>query len=792
MHTEWDLTQEIRQTAMALGADLVGIASVDRYAEAPLRLAPTGHLPDARAVVVIAIHHPDACVELGGEPTPHDQGPYAIQGVMNAKLDHIAFRLARLLEGHGHQSIAVPVTNVWRFRPYKGDDNCFTPDLSNIHAGAAAGLGQIGWSGLLVTPEFGPRQRLCCVVTAARLAADPLYDGPPLCDRCDACVTHCPTGALSEESSGELIVRIGDTEHRYCNKNKWRCAWAEHFGLSIDLPLPSTIDEHTVLDTLAAHGRRGGAFGSCLRFCMPSHLRVADPAYSRAPRRRRITAPRLDLGDDDKVATVVDRRATEAAIATAFSGGADMVGVVTGTQLPAEDMKLTEFLPDAEAAVVFGIGYAASLCRGADSQAPGREAAAALSDRMGFAELAIARGLEDCGYSALPHTEVCADLLAAAAGLGKPGADGGLETPEYGARQMLGCVITSAPLRPTARKRERHAGAHRMGSAKLATELIRELRYRGADLVGIVPAARVAKLAAAWRSVADEEPFDVEVRDAGPSHGAVKPVIERTGQEVFKEPQHHLPAAASVLVIGVHHPTESLARAGEPPSEAVGPYAAAAYQTRRELGYLAIDAVRLLDRAGYEAAISTDLTGSATVVASPRGPQPDARANRFAAVAAGLGHVGWHGAVITPQYGVTQRFIAVVTDAVLPPTSVADLAHLCTECDRPCVRACPVGALSPGERVQLECDGVVHQFGCLDVLRCDWAKRYALVGAAGPAYMGSTTDIAPPEGAITPEDIARALEQQDPLQKHWTCILEGCLKACHLWLRDWGKAGTRA
>jgi len=32
MHTEWDLTQEIRQTAMALGADLVGIASVDRYA----------------------------------------------------------------------------------------------------------------------------------------------------------------------------------------------------------------------------------------------------------------------------------------------------------------------------------------------------------------------------------------------------------------------------------------------------------------------------------------------------------------------------------------------------------------------------------------------------------------------------------------------------------------------------------------------------------------------------------------------------------------------------------------
>jgi epoxyqueuosine reductase len=49
-----ELSLEIKALAKEQGAHLVGIASVDRFAEAPRGHHPTDLLPDARSVVVIA------------------------------------------------------------------------------------------------------------------------------------------------------------------------------------------------------------------------------------------------------------------------------------------------------------------------------------------------------------------------------------------------------------------------------------------------------------------------------------------------------------------------------------------------------------------------------------------------------------------------------------------------------------------------------------------------------------------------------------------------------------------
>ena len=82
-----ELTDRVKNLAIELGADLVGVAPVERFKNAPLRMSPKGLLPGARSVVVAAIHHPDACIELDGEPTAHDMGPYRLQStVMNPAL----------------------------------------------------------------------------------------------------------------------------------------------------------------------------------------------------------------------------------------------------------------------------------------------------------------------------------------------------------------------------------------------------------------------------------------------------------------------------------------------------------------------------------------------------------------------------------------------------------------------------------------------------------------------------------------------------------------------------------
>ncbi|HIE51236.1 MAG TPA: hypothetical protein EYP85_05715, partial [Armatimonadetes bacterium] len=632
------LTSRLKARALELGADLVGIAAVERYEHAPPQMTPTAHLPSAQAVVVIAIHHPDAAIELGGEPTPHDQGPYAIQGTMNDKLEHISFWLARLLEAEGHRVVALPATNVWRFRPYKDNPTPFAPDLSNIHAAAAAGLGEIGWSGLLLTPEFGPRQRFCCLVTDAPLEPSPLYSGPPLCDRCHVCVQVCPTEAFTQEVAGESVVRIGERTFTYANKNKWRCAWAEHFGLHLDLPKPEKIDEQVILATLAKHGRYAGEMGSCLRYCLPPHLRVKDPAYTRVWRRRR---PGLEVGEPEARdgEPGLDRRTTEQVKRLAFESGADLVAIARREQFETTDLR--DYLPDARSVVVFAAHYPETLAHPDDPAWPSERVGAVLQRKLDFLQLDLCRLLEERGYSALPKSGFPEEVAAEVAGLAEREASGRLRTPEYGLRQQTACVLTSAPLAP-GRWAGRPARLPRPTApqdwAAATEELAGFLRQRGADLVGVAPVERFDSLVEGLRLVIDEEALGLEVRDAGGPHGPVIPQIE-LGEARVLHPNDHLPGARTVLVLGLHYPAQNLVRATEPPAEAAGPYAYATYQTLRELEMLAHEAMRYLEAWGCRAVPTADLLGTASVVASPRGYLPDATANALAAVAAGLGEL---------------------------------------------------------------------------------------------------------------------------------------------------------
>lgn len=161
-----NLTKEIKECAEKLGADLIGIAPVGRFKNAPLKMSPKGLLPEAESVIVVAIHLLDASVELSGEPTPQDMRSYNfLGGVVSSRLDDISFLLARFLEDKGFKVLPISTSNIWRYHAYKNLKIDFAPDLNHRFAAAAAGLGEIGWSGLLLTPEFGPRVRLVSVVT---------------------------------------------------------------------------------------------------------------------------------------------------------------------------------------------------------------------------------------------------------------------------------------------------------------------------------------------------------------------------------------------------------------------------------------------------------------------------------------------------------------------------------------------------------------------------------------------------------------------------------------------------
>jgi len=64
---------------------------------------------------------------------------------------------------------------------------------------------------------------------------------------------------------------------------------------------------------------------------------------------------------------------------------------------------------------------------------------------------------------------------------------------------------------------------------------------------------------------------------------------------------------------------------------------------------------------------------------------------KHAAELAGLGTMGRHSLLITPEYGPRVRLAGLLTDAEIEP-SPASRKNSCVNCDA-CVRACPAGAL---------------------------------------------------------------------------------------------------
>jgi len=177
-----DLTGEVKRFARSRGADLVGIAAIERLADAPKGHRPRDYLPSARAIVSIAVRLNYAPIEN----LPKSRREYTLNyHIVNRRLADIAYEVSRFLEEHNYEAIPFAVGS---------DQKTLFGDISHKHVAYAAGMGEFGLNNLLLTPEYGPRVRFASTITNAPLKPDPLFDGS-LCDECGECVKVCPCGA---------------------------------------------------------------------------------------------------------------------------------------------------------------------------------------------------------------------------------------------------------------------------------------------------------------------------------------------------------------------------------------------------------------------------------------------------------------------------------------------------------------------------------------------------------------------------------------------------------------------
>ncbi|MBN2308900.1 MAG: hypothetical protein JXR94_08025 [Candidatus Hydrogenedentes bacterium] len=268
----------------------------------------------------------------------------------------------------------------------------------------------------------------------------------------------------------------------------------------------------------------------------------------------------------------------------------------------------------------------------------------------------------------------------------------------------------------------------------------------------------------------------VRVHDRGALYTPFVPDVERAPSRV-KGLEDWLAGAQSVIVLGLHFPDTVLDTAKVTPAETTGPFAFVMYESLRLLSDAAMQVVKRLKDTGYRAVLATDLTGLASQAANPRGRQVDLRGNRFAAVLAGLGTIGLHGHVLTPEFGVRQRFLAIVTDCPIPDSPLCTAPSACAACDKDCLDACPTRAIQ-GDTVPLTVGGVQFDVPRVAGLACDWAKLYGLSGEAGAKYLGLGVDVPVPD-APSGADVAKAAASAEfGVQKRLLSLAEECVRVC--------------
>jgi len=192
--TPAQLTRTIKRVARWLGADLVGIAKLNRswvyshwgdqnaYYSGAAEAGDPIEIPEAYQYVIVLVQG------MGYDMVKRSPAVEADTDLIYAKMGFTSCSLATYISEIGYQ--AIPSVNEL------GIDIAFAVD---------AGLGEMGRMGLLMTREFGPRCRIGKVFTDLPLEVDqPIDIGvQAFCEKCERCSEHCPSGAIKSGSRTE-------------------------------------------------------------------------------------------------------------------------------------------------------------------------------------------------------------------------------------------------------------------------------------------------------------------------------------------------------------------------------------------------------------------------------------------------------------------------------------------------------------------------------------------------------------------------------------------------------------
>ncbi len=187
-----ELRQKIKKIALEMGAVYFGMADLEKAKSG----TTTGYEAKliSRYKTAISIGFPllDDIVDAINDTNDLfalNNYRFHVYEVVNPRINDITLSVARSLIEAGYQAMAVPASHTV-------DAPNLTGLFSHKMAANLAGLGWIGKSCLLITPDHGPKVRWGTVLTDFVTPAGQLYTGKG-CGGCNLCVSSCPAGAFT-------------------------------------------------------------------------------------------------------------------------------------------------------------------------------------------------------------------------------------------------------------------------------------------------------------------------------------------------------------------------------------------------------------------------------------------------------------------------------------------------------------------------------------------------------------------------------------------------------------------
>ncbi len=190
---------------MDRGIHVVGIAGPDRL-DGPPSLDLDYSMKGGRSVISMALPMDVSAIDAflsKRSPAPHNLDQF----INYQRLFRVETELADYLISLGYRARALPTSADYRRSPYVFS---LQPAFSMRYAAIASGIAGQGWSGNVITKEYGAAVYLGAVVTGARLTGDlPLpadYFYETRCKKCRFCARSCPSRMFSDRENERYLL----------------------------------------------------------------------------------------------------------------------------------------------------------------------------------------------------------------------------------------------------------------------------------------------------------------------------------------------------------------------------------------------------------------------------------------------------------------------------------------------------------------------------------------------------------------------------------------------------------